>query len=103
MEKIARDMREGVFPNKSKQRVRGVGRVADNVRALLMIFAVEPTDDEIRAIHDYLLAWREPPAPVPADWIENLCAHVGEDGLIGEPAARALLQEVLRLRGMANQ
>lgn len=38
------------------------------------------------------------PASVSADWLDGLCAHVDEDGLIGEPAARALLQEVQRLR-----
>lgn len=59
MEKIARDIRAGVFPNKSEQKVQGIGRVADNNRALLITLVVEPTDDEIRSIHDYLRKWQD--------------------------------------------
>lgn len=35
-------------------RVRGVGRVADEPRALLLALNERPTDDEIRALHDHL-------------------------------------------------
>lgn len=35
-------------------RVRGVGRVADEPRALLLSLNERPTDDEIRALHDHL-------------------------------------------------
>jgi len=35
-------------------RVRGVGRVADEPRALLVMFTDIPTDDEIRQFHDYV-------------------------------------------------
>lgn len=35
-------------------RVRGVGRVADEPRALLLMLNECPTDDEIRALHDHL-------------------------------------------------
>ena len=35
-------------------RVRGVGRVADEPRALLLALSERPTDDEIRALHDHL-------------------------------------------------
>ncbi len=35
-------------------RVRGVGRVADEPRALLLVLNERPTDDEIRALHDHL-------------------------------------------------
>ncbi len=35
-------------------RVRGVGRVAEEPRALLLALNERPTDDEIRALHDHL-------------------------------------------------
>lgn len=35
-------------------RVRGVGRVADEPRALLLMLNERPTDDEIRALHGHL-------------------------------------------------
>jgi hypothetical protein len=35
-------------------RVRGVGRVADEPRALLVSFTDIPTDDELRAFHNYI-------------------------------------------------
>ena len=38
-------------------RVRGVGRVADEPRAILVMLTERPTDDEVRALHDYLRAW----------------------------------------------
>ncbi len=39
-------------------RVRGVGRVADEPRALLVALSERPTDDEIRSVHDFLRGWR---------------------------------------------
>lgn len=35
-------------------RIRGVGRVADEPRALLLTLNERPTDDEIRVLHDHL-------------------------------------------------
>lgn len=35
-------------------KVRGVSRVADNSKALLVSFDREPTDDDIRALHEGL-------------------------------------------------
>jgi hypothetical protein len=35
-------------------RVRGVGRVAEEPRALLLALNERPTDDEVRALHDHL-------------------------------------------------
>lgn len=35
---------------------RGIGRIADNDRALIVYFDVVPTDDEMRMIHDSLRA-----------------------------------------------
>jgi hypothetical protein len=35
-------------------RVMGVGRVADNPRALLVLLTEIPTDNELRAFHDYV-------------------------------------------------
>lgn len=44
-------------------RVRGVGRVADEPRALLVMFTDVPTDDELRKFHEYIrgtvYGWRE--------------------------------------------
>jgi hypothetical protein len=39
-------------------RVRGVGRVADEPRALLVMLTERPTDDELRSMHDFLRDWR---------------------------------------------
>ena len=52
-----RDMREGIFPNKSEGKVNGVGRMADNPRAVLVTLSVEPTDDEMRDFHEFLRGW----------------------------------------------
>ena len=60
MEKIARDIREGVFPKMSEQKVQGISRMSDDKRALIIHLSVEPTDDEIRSIHDYLREWKAP-------------------------------------------
>jgi hypothetical protein len=38
-------------------RVRGVGRVADEPRAILIALTERPTDDEIRSLHEYLRFW----------------------------------------------
>jgi hypothetical protein len=38
-------------------RVRGVGRVVDEPRALLVLLTERPTDDELRSVHDYLKDW----------------------------------------------
>lgn len=40
-------------------RPRGVGRVADEPRALLILFNENPTDDELRALHEHLRLWYE--------------------------------------------
>lgn len=41
-------------------RVRGVGRVADEPRALLIAMTERATDDEIRSLHDFIREWRHP-------------------------------------------
>lgn len=41
-------------------RVRGVGRTADEPRALLVLLTERPTDDEIRSLHEFLRGWRAP-------------------------------------------
>lgn len=33
---------------------RGIGRVSDNAQVLIVFFDREPTDDEMRAVHDAL-------------------------------------------------
>ena len=65
-------------------KVSGVSRDEGHSRALLVFFAAEPTDDEMRAVHDTLAASPTPPveqaapkaAPgeqntVPAEWLEQ--------------------------------
>lgn len=39
-------------------RIRGVGRVDDEPRALLLLLTERPTDDEIRSVHEFLRDWR---------------------------------------------
>lgn len=34
--------------------VRGIGRMFDNEKAVLLILDCKPTDDELRFMHDYL-------------------------------------------------
>lgn len=34
--------------------VRGIGRMFDNEKAILLILDCKPTDDELRFMHDYL-------------------------------------------------
>lgn len=41
-------------------KVRGVGRVADEPRALLVALTERPSDDDIRALHEYLRGWKAP-------------------------------------------
>lgn len=72
-ENLARDMREGRFPQRSDPavyeaprdtsqplKVRGVGRVGDEPRALLVLLNERPTDDELRSVHDHLKSFGEP-------------------------------------------
>lgn len=47
-----------------------------------------------------LAATEATPAPISAEWLEHLQAHIDEDGLIGERAAKCLLAEVIRLRAV---
>lgn len=42
---------------KTFPKVLGVGRMADNPKALLVCLADAPTDDELRFFHDYLSSW----------------------------------------------
>lgn len=52
-------------------KVRGVGRDADNARAISVYLSERPTDDELRQFHDFLRTWRAtreaaaPAAPPP--------------------------------------
>jgi hypothetical protein len=39
---------------KHKLKVRGVGRVADEPRAMLVMLSERPTDDELRYFHEVL-------------------------------------------------
>jgi hypothetical protein len=45
----------------SNPKVRGVSRMGDNPKALLVCFDREPSDDDIRALHEAL----KPPLPQP--------------------------------------
>jgi hypothetical protein len=38
-------------------KVRGVGRVSDEPRALLVCLSERPTDDELRSLHDFVRGW----------------------------------------------
>ena len=38
-------------------RVRGVGRVTDEPRALLVLLTDVPTDNQLREMHDYMREW----------------------------------------------
>lgn len=58
-------------------RVYGVSRTSDNNRALLVVFAQEPSDDALRAVHEAL----RHAAPVPAAAIAELCRKHGGDGM----------------------
>jgi len=39
-------------------KVRGVGRVSDEPRALLVLLTEQPTDDELRSLHEFLREWK---------------------------------------------
>lgn len=52
----ARDPKQGLI-------VRGVGRMADEPRALLVLLNERPTDDELRSIHEFLKGWELEPEP----------------------------------------
>lgn len=41
-------------------KVRGVGRMADEPRALLVALSERPTDDDIRSLHEFLRGWSPP-------------------------------------------
>lgn len=47
-------------------KVRGVGRVADDPRSLLLCLSEMPTDDDIRSLHDFLASWRPRKSPLQA-------------------------------------
>lgn len=38
-------------------RVRDVGRTEDEPRSVLIALSDEPTDDELRSLHEYLRRW----------------------------------------------
>ncbi len=44
-------------PN-DRQRSLGVGRISENSKALLVALTREPTDDDMRSLHDFLREWR---------------------------------------------
>lgn len=39
-------------------KVRGVGRVSDEPRAMLVLLNERPTDDELRDFHEFIRAWK---------------------------------------------
>lgn len=49
----ARTTYEALRDPNHRIRVRGVGRISDEPRALLLALTERPTDDEIRALHDF--------------------------------------------------
>lgn len=55
-------------------RVHGVGRVADNPCAVLVMLKAEPSDETLRAIHDRLTAEPEPRAEVTENSYRELLA-----------------------------
>lgn len=60
------------------QRIRGVGRVADNEKALIVYFDEVPSDDDIRELHHCGMA--------SGGFVTNQ-----EIGLIGERAGESIL------------
>lgn len=57
---IAAAIRDGSFYSKVSRMgiwAQGVGRMADNPRALLVILTDEPSDDDIRSLHDHMKKW----------------------------------------------
>jgi hypothetical protein len=61
-DEISKKWREGaraIGPDPiNRQRIVGVGRIADNDRAMLVMVAKPLTDDQLRALHDYLRGWK---------------------------------------------
>lgn len=57
-----------------KIKVRGVGRVADEPRAFLVILTERPTDDELRSFHEHARNWglTAPPGAVAMETVERL-------------------------------
>ncbi len=53
---VLRTIRETMDGN-AGLRVRGVGRVADEPRALLVMLTGIPTDDDLRSLDDFLRGW----------------------------------------------
>ncbi len=53
IEEAARTTYEAPRDPNHRIRVRGVGRISDEPRALLLALTERPTDDEIRALHDF--------------------------------------------------
>ena len=39
-------------------KVRGIGRLGDEPRALLVMLSERPTDDEIKHLHEFLRRWQ---------------------------------------------
>lgn len=60
-------------------RVRGVGRVPGEPRALMLMLSDVPTDDDMRAIHDHLLVWQDHGRPSLTPLHCNKCDWVGFD------------------------
>lgn len=52
--RFSNDVYEAPRNQSKKLRVRGIGRVADEPRALILMLDERPTDDEMRALHDHL-------------------------------------------------
>lgn len=58
-------------------RVRGVGRVSDEPRAVLVLLNERPTDDELRSIHNYLSDWSLHWQPFSAECIADYARIFG--------------------------
>lgn len=56
-------------------RALGVGHVGDNPRALIVTLTDPPGDDDIRALHDWLV-WR--PSALDAEWCINMARQEGD-------------------------
>lgn len=41
-----------------KQYINGVGRMPDNDRAALVMLKFNPSDDDLRSLHDHMKEWR---------------------------------------------
>lgn len=60
---------------------RGVGRMFDNEKALLVIFDRKPTDDELRAVHDKLRSVASAPAVGREEIEKILSRYIPQDAL----------------------